>query len=125
VFIRELTRSWTAIICVLMLTRVASAAPDVASIKAQIVGMPLGAIIELRLKDKQKLRGVRGAATDTGFTLVGTNAREHQVAFNDVESVKPVSTKSHMVRNILIGVGIGVGAAAIVLVSLFHSGGYI
>jgi len=38
-----------------MLTRVALAAPDTASIRTQIVGMPVGTNIELRLKDKQNL----------------------------------------------------------------------
>ena len=49
VFTRKLIRPFIAIVCTLMLTRLAAAAPDTASIRAQIVGMPLGASIELRL----------------------------------------------------------------------------
>ena len=125
VFIRKLIRPFIAIVCVLMLTRLASAAPDTASIRAQIVGMPLGTRIELRLKDKQKLRGARGAVSDSGFTLVDARSGERQIAFDDVASVKHVNAKSHTGRNILIGVGIGVGAVAIVIVALAHSGGYL
>jgi len=87
--------------------------------------MPLGASIELRLKDKQKLRVSRGAVSDSGFTLVDARSGERQVSFNDVASVKQVHAKSHTGRNILIGVGIGVGAVAIVIVALAHHGGYL
>jgi hypothetical protein len=125
VFSRKLIRPFIAIVCTLMLTRLTAAAPDTANIRAQIVGMPLGASIELRLKDKQKLRGARGAVSDSGFTLVDARSGERQIAFDDVASVKPVNTKSHTGRNILIGVGIGVGAVAIVIVALARIGGYL
>jgi len=55
VFRLKLIRPFSAIVCILMLTRVALAAPDTASIRTQIVGMPVGTNIELRLKDKQNL----------------------------------------------------------------------
>ena len=104
-----------------MLTRVALAAPDTASIRTQIVGMPVGASIELRLKDKQKLRGARGAASDSSFTLVDARSGERQIAFDDVASVKQFKAKSHTGRNILIGVGIGVGAVAAGLALLYST----
>jgi hypothetical protein len=56
---------------------------------------------------------------------VDARGAERQVAFDDVASVKRISTKSHTGRNILIGVGIGVAAVAIVIVALAHSGGYL
>ena len=88
--------------------------------------MPLGAGIELRLKDKQKLpRRERGVVSDSGFTLVYARSGERQVSFDDVASVRRVNTKSHTGRNILIGVAIGVGAVAIVIVALAHVGGYL
>ncbi|HSR06344.1 MAG TPA: hypothetical protein VLM42_04275 [Bryobacteraceae bacterium] len=118
-------RAFTSTICILMLTCLASAAPDTASIKTEIVGMPVGASIELRLKDRQKLRGARGAVSDSGFTLVDIRSGERQIAFDEVSSVKQVKAKSHTGRNILIGVGIGVGAVAIVIVALAHHGGYL
>ena len=125
VFTQKQIRPFTAIGCILMLTCLASAAPDAASIKTEIGGIPLGTSIELRLKDKQKFRGARGAVSDSGFTLVDTRSGERQIAFDDVASVKHVNAKSHTGRNILIGVGIGVGAVAIVIVALAHSGGYL
>jgi hypothetical protein len=123
--IQKPVRHFTSIVCILMLTRLASAAPDTESIKAEIVGMPVGTRIELHLKSKEKLRGARGAVSDSGFALVDARGAERQVAFDDVASVKRISTKSHTGRNILIGVGIGVAAVAIVIVALAHSGGYL
>jgi hypothetical protein len=75
-------------------------------VTTQIVGMPLGAHIELRLKNKQKVRGARGAVSTTSFALVDSHAGERQIAFDDVVSVKLFTPKSHTMRNILIGVGI-------------------
>ena len=63
--------------------------------------------------------------SDSGFTLVDTRSGEHQIAFDEVASVKHVTPKSHTGRNLLIGVGIGVGAVAIVIVALAHKGGYL
>lgn len=122
---RRQIRAVTAIGCILILARLASAAPDPASVKAKLVGMPLGTNIELRLKDKQKLRGARGAISESGFTLVDSRSGERIIAFDDVASVKQVKAQSHTLRNILIGVGIGVGAVAILIVSLAHVGGYL
>jgi hypothetical protein len=122
--IRKVVRPFTAIVCILMLTRLASAAPDAASVKTEIVGMPVGTSIEIRLSDKQKLRGARGAVSDSGFTLVDARSGERQIAFDDVVSVKQVKTKSHTGRNILIGVGIGVGAVAVVIFAIAKATGY-
>jgi hypothetical protein len=89
-----------------ILTESAGADPDTASVRAQIVAMPLGSNIELRLKNGQRVHGARGALSDSGFALVDTRAGELQIAFVDVASVKPFIPKSHTTRNILIGVGI-------------------
>ena len=109
----------------ILLTCPAPAAADTASIKTEIVSVPAGTSIEIRLKDKQKVRGARGAVSDSGFTLVATGAGERQIAFEDVSSVKQVKVKTHTGRNILIGVGIGVAAVAIVIVALAKQGGYL
>jgi hypothetical protein len=123
--IRKVIRPFTALACILLLTRPASAAPDTVSIRTEIVNMPMGTSIELRLKDKQKLRGSRGTVSDSEFTLIDAGSGERQIAFEDVSSVKQVKVKSHTGRNILIGVGIGVGALAIVIVALAKHGGYL
>jgi len=91
---------------------------DTPNVASQISGIPQGGPIELRLKNKEKLRGIRGAVSDTGFTLVRTPAPDRKIAFDEVASVKVY--KSHTTRNVLIIVGIGVMAtigiiAAVVL----------
>jgi hypothetical protein len=74
------------------------------SMASQITAMPVGARIELRLHNKQKVRGARGQLSNAGFTLVDDHAGERQIAFDEVVSVKRY--KSHGVRNTLIVVGI-------------------
>lgn len=91
-----------------ILTRSAESRPDTASITMQIVGMPLGANIELRLNHKQKVRGARGVVSDTGFALVDAYSGERQIAFADIVSVRPLIAKSHTGRYVLIGVVVGV-----------------
>jgi hypothetical protein len=97
-----------------VLIQSAAARANTASVTTQIVGMPLGTNIELRLKTKQKMRGARGAVYDTGFALVDAHAREQQIAFDDVASVKLFTAKPHTARNILIGVGITLVVLAII-----------
>jgi hypothetical protein len=93
------------VIVVGIFLQLAAAGPDTASLTAQITGMPLGSNIELRLKNKLKLRGSRGAVSNTSFALIN-QAREQQIAFDDVASVKLYTVKPHTARNILIGVAI-------------------
>ena len=97
-----------------VLIQSATASPDAASVTTQIVDMPVGANIELRLKNKQKVRGARGVVSATSFTLVDSHAGEKQIAFDDVASVKLFTQKSHTTRNILIGVGITLGILGII-----------
>jgi len=81
------------------------------NVASQITAMPTGAKIELRMNNGQTMRGTKGALSNAGFTLVDAHTGDHQIAFDDVASVKQV--KSHTTRNILIGVGIGVAALGI------------
>jgi len=111
-------------LALLMVARLAPAAPDTASIATQITSIPLGAQIELRLTNKQKLRGTRGALTNTGFAFAEAHSGERQIAFADVASVKQTTTKSHTARNVLIGVGIGLAAAVIVVAVLVNHAKY-
>lgn len=117
---------WTAVVCILMLVCAAAGAPaGTKDVRAEVLGMPIGTGVEVRLKNKQKVRGARGAVSESGFTLVDPKAGERPVAFDDVASVKRVDQKSHTARNILIGVGIGVGAVAVLMITLAHVAGYL
>ena len=104
-----------------MLASLITAAPDAATVQTRIAAMSVGTNIELRLKNKEKLRGARGNASESGFTLVSQSG-DREVAFSDVASVKLYVVKSHVTRNILIGVGIAVLALGITIAVLDRCG---
>jgi hypothetical protein len=90
------------------------------NVATQITAIPAGTKIELRLNDKKTARGARGPLSNTGFTLVDARTGERQIAFDDVVSVKRVT--SHTTRNVLIVVGVGVAALAITAGIIFRCG---
>jgi hypothetical protein len=83
---------------------------------------PVGTKIEIRLKDKEKLRGERGVVSDAGFTLVDAHQGDRQSAFDDVASFKRITGQSHTVRNVAIIAGIGVAALGITAAILLRCG---
>lgn len=97
------------LLAMLMLAHLSPASFAAENMRTQIAAVPLGAPIELRLKNKQTLRGARGEVSDSGFTLLDSRGGGRQIAIDDVSSVKHSTKKSHTMRNILIGVGIGAG----------------
>ena len=108
----------------LMVTHLVPAAFGAESVASQITAMPTGTNIELRLKNKQKMRGARGPVSNSGFTLVDARKGERQIAFDDVASVKQLTKRSHLTRNILIGAGIGVAALGITIGILLRCGSF-
>ena len=115
-------RMLSLVLAAAMLAHVASGAPETDSVRMQITGMALGTKIELRLKNKEKLQGARGPVTESGFTLVDAHNGERQIAFDEVVSIKPVT--SHIKRNVLIVVAIGVTAVVAAFIALIRSGYY-
>jgi hypothetical protein len=89
------------------------------TVARRIAAIPAGAQIELHLKNQQSIRGGRGPVSDADFTLLDARG-QHQIAFDDVASVKQI--KSHLTRNILIVVGIGVAALGITLGIILRCG---
>ena len=70
-------------------------ADHIAKIRSQVAGIKPGKLIQVRLMDKQKLRGQLGASDADGFTLQtqGRAAAERRVSFAEVKSVTTVSSK--------------------------------
>jgi hypothetical protein len=93
-------------LALLMLTQSGPAAFGADSVTSQITSMPVGTNIEVHLKNNQTLRGARGDASGSGFTLLNPAAGNRQVAFDNVTSVKRLNQKSHTTRNVLIVVGV-------------------
>ena len=105
----------------LMVMSLVPAALGEDDVAAQITVMPAGAKLELHLKNNQTMRGAKGPVSNAGFTLVDAHKSEHQITFDEVASVKQL--KSHLTRNVLIGVGIGVAALGITAGILLRCGG--
>jgi hypothetical protein len=103
------------VLVLLMLMQLGPAAFGADSVGNQIIKIPTGANIEVRLKDQQILRGMRGEVTDSGFTLEHLSAGNRQIAFDDVSSVKQIKRKTHSTRNVLIILGVVVVGAVGVL----------
>jgi hypothetical protein len=103
-------------LALLMVGHLGPAAFGAVDVRNQVTGMPTGTNIEVRLKNKQTLRGARGEVSESGFTLVDQRAGNRQIAFDEVTSVKQLVKKSHTMRNVLIVVGIAVVIVAVVVV---------
>lgn len=87
-----------------------------ASLKQQVVGIPAGAVIEVKLQRKGsgKITGKLGSITDEGFevqTVSSGQVSSQKVAFADVKSVKEKHGMS-VVTKILIVTGIVVAVSA-------------
>jgi hypothetical protein len=104
------------VLVLLIVTRLSPTAFAADDVKTQITAIPTGATIEVRLKNKQRMRGARGEVSSSGFTLLDPQAGDHQLAFDDITSVEQLTKKSHSTRNVWIGVGIGVVVAVAVVV---------
>lgn len=111
------------VLVLLMVTRLGPAAYAADSVSSQITEMPTGTNIEVRLKNRQILRGARGEVSDSGFTLLNPTVGDRRIAFDDVTSVKQLNKKSHTTRNVLIVAGVAVVALAVVLAVTLRCGG--
>ena len=111
-----------SLLLALILTRPSSAAPDEPNLARQITSIPAGTKIEVRLRDKQKVRGTRGAVSAETFALLEDGTAERQIALIDVVSVRRID-KSHTKRNVLIVVAVAVAAVVIAGVVLFENRG--
>jgi hypothetical protein len=77
--------------------------------------------VELHLKNNPKRRGSTGAVSDTGFALIGAGARQQQIAFDDVASVKKIASKKlSTTKIVLIVVGVAAVVTGIVIAVALH-----
>ena len=85
------------------------------TMKERILEVPPGSMIEVRLLNKEKIRGRLGELTDEGFSLTtaqGEKIATQKVAFTDVKSFKKVEgakaakTAGWIVLGALAGLGV-------------------
>jgi hypothetical protein len=84
-----------------------------------------GTQMEVRLKNRQKMRGRLGEMTDDAFALQTTNAGKiemQSVAFRDVQSMRAVEPHEHISKWVPLGILIAGAAAVIGIVILVATG---
>ncbi len=122
-------RSWTGVICLVLTTLLftdsileartgapgALAAgqietPPKPTLKERVLAIPPGTMTEVKLLNKQKIRGRLGEVTDEGFTLTtaqGDKISTQKIAFADVKSIKKIEggKAGHVLLYSLAGIG--------------------
>jgi hypothetical protein len=97
------------------------------TIKERILEIPPGTMIEVRLLNKQKIRGRLGEITDEGFSLQtaqGDKIDTQKFAFGDLKSVKKVEANKGAATAgyVVLGALAGVGALVLILIAVAASG---
>ena len=86
------------------------------TLRERVLKIPAGAIVVVRLRNKEKVKGRMGEVTNEAFTVqtaTGNEIEKRTVSFDEVKSIKTASTTGHKV-----GLGLtiaGVSAGAILL----------
>jgi len=92
---------------------------DTAKVTERLREMPVGTPVELRLHHGPKLRGWVDEVSESGLTLRRESEGRLDVKnlrFDEIDSVKIVSSveSAHIGRKILIGIGVAVGSLLII-----------
>jgi len=91
------------------------------TVQQQVVEIPTGKAVEVRLTDKSKIRGRIGQVSAEGFLLTaarGSQVGEQKLAFSDVTSVKAIEKEGSGGKSGYLVVGILAGVGAVALVGL-------
>jgi hypothetical protein len=98
-----------------------------AGLQDQVARIPIGASIEVRLRDAPKLHGSLLARDETGLTVKtgeGANVREERIAYDRIKSLK-VRQKAHPVAKtvgwIVVGALVAIVVVAVVLYAKFRN----
>ncbi len=93
------------------------------ALKEQVFQIPAGSQVEVRLLNKERLRGRLGEVSEEGFTVQiaqGNQIDTRKVAFGDVKSVKVIDKEKG--KHIFLGVGIAVGTLLVLALTIGHLG---
>ena len=97
------------------------------TLKAALIEIPTGSVVQVKLQDKQKLRGKIGAVTDAGFelqTLRDGKIATETFAFAQVKSVQLKNQGLSTGVKITVGVIAGVGAFLIIVIAVAAAHGW-
>ena len=89
----------------------------IARLREQAAHLRPGVPIEVRLQNREKIRGRLGAVEPDGFALLpqGASTPERRVAFAEVRSIKEVQGKHGVAIKVAVIVVVAVGVAAVVI----------
>ena len=96
------------------------------TLQEKVLEIPPGSRVQVRLKNKEKLRGRLGEVSNEGFVVQyarGNQIEERKIGFDEVKSLKVKKDGSNKILLVLAAVGAGVGVFFLVLfVALTASG---
>ena len=96
------------------------------TLQEKVLEIPLGSRVQVRLKNKEKLRGRLGEVSNEGFVVQyarGNQIEERKIGFDEVKSLKVKKDGSNKTLLVLAAVGAGVGVFFLILfVALTASG---
>ena len=90
------------------------------AVQQQVVEIPTGKLVEVRLADKSKIRGRIGQVSAEGFLLAvakGSQVEEQKLAFSDVTSIKTIEKKDGGKKGLYILLGAAIAVGAIFLIA--------
>jgi hypothetical protein len=93
------------------------------TVKEQVIQIPAGSQVEVRLLNKERFRGRLGDVSNEGFTVQtaqGNRIETRKVAFSDAKSVKAIERGKK--RNILLGAGVALVFLFVLAVTIGHLG---
>lgn len=95
--------------------------PRSQSLKEKVIEIPMGSIIEVRLENRQKLRGKLGAVSDSGFEL--QTVREGSIStqtlgYEQVTSIKHKEKGMSTGAKITLGILAGIGVFVLIVVAV-------
>jgi hypothetical protein len=96
------------------------------TVRERVLKIPAGAIVVVRLRNKEKVKGRMGEVTNEAFTVQtakGNEIEKRTVSFADVKSIKTASTTGHKVGLGLTIAGVTVGAIFLGILIYFLAGG--
>ena len=97
--------------------------PAQTDIKEQVLRIPVGAPVQVKLKDKRTLLGRMGPATNDSFSVQYAKSDkivDEKIAFQDVKSVRPKARSMSTGAKVGIGAAVGGGGLFVVILILSY-----
>lgn len=92
---------------------------QVPNMKEKLLELPPGSMIEVRLLNKQKIRGKLGQIDNEGFNLTAVEQGKiitQRIAFSELKSFKQVTSATTKTGHTLVYILAGVGAVMIIMI---------